>query len=236
MPKAAKTVSKELRQFANPAKAKLLQGFFKTGKGEYGEGDVFYGVTVPRTRAVAASHARQATLADVDELLHSKIHEERLAALLILVQQFRRGDEKHRKQIYEFYLKNASRVNNWDLVDLSSHAIVGAYLYGRDASVLKRLAKSKNIWERRIAVVSTFYFISKGDCRDSLEIAEILLHDEHDLIHKAVGWMLREVGKRCSQKELEQFLNAHAHEMPRTMLRYSIERLPEAKKRLYMMK
>ncbi len=179
---AAREISKELKKLASPAKAKILQGFFKTGKGEYGEGDVFYGVTVPQTRAVAAKHGKQATLADVDALLHSKIHEERLAALLILVHQFQKGDERTRKRIYEFYWRNAGRANNWDLVDLSSHEIVGAYLEDRDKSVLRKLARSTNIWERRIAIVSTFHFIRKGESKPTFEVAEILLHDGHDLI------------------------------------------------------
>jgi 3-methyladenine DNA glycosylase AlkD len=234
MHSVAKTVSSDLKKLANPAKAKILQGFFKTGEGQYGEGDVFYGVTVPQTRTVAAKHAKAATLADAGELLHSKIHEERLAALLILVHQFQREGDSDKKRIYEFYLKNAGRVNNWDLVDLSAPKIVGAYLQGKDKAVLRRLARSKNIWERRIAIVATFHFIYYGDAKDALEIAEILLHDKHDLIQKAVGWMLREVGKRCSQEELEGFLRTHGKEMPRTMLRYAIERLPEAKRKQYL--
>lgn len=228
----AETVSKELKALANPAKALGLARFFKTGKGEYGEGDVFYGITVPQTRLIARKHANQAKLEDARVLLHSRVHEERLAALLILVGKFQKAGAVEKRKIFEFYLSNAKRVNNWDLVDLSAHKIVGAFLQesvGKKESMrfLKKLAQSENVWERRIAVLATFQFINKGDCEPALEIATALLHDEHDLIRKAVGWMLRETGKRCSEKQLLDFLDRHAAEMPRVTLRYAIERLPE---------
>ncbi len=231
---AAKMISTELRRLADGRRAKVLASFFKTGWGEYGEGDVFYGVTVPVVRGVAGKFAEKAGFDDVSKLLLSKIHEERLAALLILVHKFRHGNPAERKVIYDYYLKNTERVNNWDLVDLSAEKIVGAYLEGRDKSVLRRLAASGNPWERRISIIATFHFIKKGDANQTYEIAMLLLRDKHDLIHKAVGWMLREAGKRCSQKELEGFLGKHAKEMPRTMLRYAIERLPEAKRRRFL--
>src|SRR3989344_1560882 len=228
----AKTVSKELKALANPSKARLLSRFFKTGKGEYGEGDVFYGITVPQTRLIARKHANQAKLEDARVLLHSRVHEERLAALLMLVGKFQKAGAVEKRKIFEFYLRNAKRVNNWDLVDLSAHRIVGAFLQesvGKKESMrfLKKLAQSESVWERRIAVLATFQFINKRDCKPALAIATALLHDEHDLIRKAVGWMLRETGKRCSEKQLLDFLDRHAAEMPRVTLRYAIERLPE---------
>ncbi|MBS3070545.1 DNA alkylation repair protein [Candidatus Micrarchaeota archaeon] len=237
--KVAKNVSRELKALAEPAKALVLARFFKTGKGEYGEGDVFYGISVGQTRSVARKHARQAALEDVRALLHSRVHEERLAALLILVDNFHKAEAGEKKRIFDFYLRNAKRANNWDLVDLSAHRIVGAYLHeraGKKESMrfLKKLAQSESVWERRIAVLATFQFISKGDCEPALAIATVLLHDQHDLIRKAVGWMLREVGKRCSEKKLLAFLDEHAARMPRVALRYAIERLPEHDRKRYL--
>lgn len=223
---------RELKKKADPKRAKLLQGFFKTGPGEYGEGDVFLGITVPESRKTAKKF-KDLPLADVKKLLKSKYHEERLVALLILVHVFQ-SEEKKREAIYAFYLKNTKYINNWDLVDLSAHKIVGPWLEDKPRAILTELAKSKNLWERRIAILSTFHFINKGDCKDALRIAKMLLHDKHDLIHKAVGWMLREVGKRCSMKEEEDFLRKHYREMPRTMLRYAIERFPEKKRQGYL--
>jgi 3-methyladenine DNA glycosylase AlkD len=222
----AETVCFELHSLSDPVKALVLSRFFKTGPGDYGEGDKFHGVVVPEVRRIVKGH-RNTPREEVRKLLRSKFHEERLAALLILVEQYQRGDEIQKKNIYELYLASTALVNNWDLVDLTAQHIVGAYLDGKDASVLTRLALSQNLWERRIAMLSTYYFIRRGDSREGLRIAELLLHDSHDLIHKAVGWMLREVGKRCSLQEELQFLDAHADAMPRTMLRYAIERFPE---------
>lgn len=223
---------RDIRSLANPGKAKVLQGFFRTGKGQYGEGDVFLGVTVPQSRAISRKYALL-SLANVKALLKSKVHEERLVALLILVHRYQQGNDDEKKRIADFYLGNATCVNNWDLVDLSADKILGHWLFGKDTSVLYRLAESSHLWERRIAIVSTFHFIRNNRFRDTLSISEMLLKDRHDLIHKAVGWMLREVGKR-DQRVLEGFLEKHRKTMPRTMLRYAIERFDERKKRIYM--
>lgn len=216
---------RELRKIADPKRAKLFQRYFKTGKGEYGEGDIFLGLTVPVCREVVGEY-KDLGLKEIEKLLHSKFHEERLIALLILVAQFSKGSEHVRKKIFDFYLKNTKYTNNWDLVDLSSHEIVGQYLLNKNCFILERLVKSKNIWERRIAVLATFNFIKNNKCDESLRIAEMLLQDEHDLIHKAVGWMLREIGKKDRKREVE-FLNKYSKKMPRTMLRYAIEKFPE---------
>ncbi|NTV40714.1 MAG: DNA alkylation repair protein [Candidatus Moranbacteria bacterium] len=226
-------IKKELKQLANPEKAKVLAGFFKTGKGQYGEGDKFLGITVPQTRAVTKKYW-QLPLAEIQELLKSAFHEERLAALLILVAQFEKGDEKKRKKIFDLYLKNTRWINSWDLVDLSADKIVGAYLSDKPKDILFKLAKSKLLWERRIAMLATFHEIKNGRSETALAIAEKLLNDKEDLMHKAVGWMLREVGKRCSQKEEEVFLRKYAKVMPRTMLRYAIERFKEGKRQEYL--
>jgi len=225
-------LKKELKIIANPKKAKLLSGYFKTGKGEYGEGDVFLGITVPLSRQLARKY-KDLNFSEITELLQSKFHEERLIALLILVHNFSLKNAKNKKEIYEFYLKNTSHINNWDLVDLSSHEIVGGYLLDKNAEILMKLAKSKNIWERRIAVISTFEFIRNNRFEESLKLAEMLLQDEHDLMHKAVGWMLREIGKRELETEIK-FLDKHCKEMPRTMLRYAIEKFPEKIRKAYL--
>ncbi len=237
MPKQM-SVASELNSLSNPGKAKLLSRFFKTGKGEYGEGDVFIGVMVPETRKVVRKHAQSARLSEIASLLDSKVHEHRLAALLLLVEKFKKADDNGKKPIVEFYLKSTSRINNWDLVDLSAHHILGAYLLHNDDvshSLLFSLARSSNIWERRIAILSTFAFIRENDFADSFAIAEMLLSDKHDLIYKAVGWMLREIGKRDQIAE-EKFLDLHYRAMPRTMLRYAIERFDTSKKQHYMRK
>ncbi len=221
----------DLRKAANPSKAKILAGFFKTGKGEYGEGDVFLGLTVPESRKLAVRY-RNLELNEIEELLRSKIHEERLIALLLLVHNYQNHPEK-RQEIFEFYLRNTNKINNWDLVDLSAHQIVGAYLIDKNKDILYNLAKSKNLWEKRIAVLSCFTFIRNNYFNDALKINEILLHDKHDLIHKAVGWMLREIGKRDRKTE-EVFLKKHYKTMPRTMLRYAIEKFPESKRKAYL--
>jgi 3-methyladenine DNA glycosylase AlkD len=228
------SAKRELWRFSSPEKAKLLSRFFKTGKGEYGEGDIFLGVMVPEQRKVAKRYS-DLSLDDVKELLSSKIHEHRLVALIILVSKYRKADERGKKEIFDLYLKNTKSINNWDLVDLSANHIVGNYLLERKKTVLYKLAKSKNLWKRRIAVLSTFEFISNNRFEDSLKIAKILLKDEHDLIHKAVGWMLREIGKR-DQKTEEGFLKKYYKQMPRTMLRYAIERFDEKKRKRYMKK
>ena len=225
-------IKKELKKFADPEKAKILQRFFKTGKGEYGEGDIFIGVTVPNIRKVTKKFVDTETQR-IASLLKSKIHEERLCAVLMLVEKFQAGDMAERKQIYNIYLKNAKYINNWDLVDLSAPKIVGVYLLDHDRKILYKLAKSKNLWERRIAVLATFTFIREKQFDDALKISKMLLQDKHDLMHKAVGWMLREIGKRDMKVE-EKFLKQYYRQMPRTMLRYAIEKFPEDLRQRYL--
>jgi 3-methyladenine DNA glycosylase AlkD len=228
----APVIQKRLRQFATREKARVLQGFFKTGPGEYGEGDHFLGVVVPNIRRVAKEY-QDAPLGEINKILASRYHEERLLALLMLVHQFAKGDEALKKRIYGLYLKSTRYINNWDLVDLSAPNIVGTYLLGRSRKPLYAFARSNDLWKRRIAILSTFTFIRQNDFDDTLGISKILLEDDHDLLHKAVGWMLREIGKRDLRAE-EQFLKQHYKKMPRTMLRYAIERFPEGKRRNYL--
>ena len=207
--------------------------FFKTGKGHYGEGDQFIGVTVPDTRFVAKKFTHL-PLSEIQTLLDSPIHEERLLGLLILVGQYQKGGEKTQKQIFGFYLKNTGRVNNWDLVDLPADKIVGAHLEKEtNRKLLDTLSRSPNLWKKRIAIVSTFHFIRKKQFRDTFRITDALMRDPHDLLHKACGWMLREVGKR-DEKALKSFLHTRYLKMPRTMLRYSIERFSPAERKKYM--
>lgn len=221
----AKLVERALKARGTAKRAKASAWYFKTGKGQYGYGDVFIGVTVPEQRKIAKQYANL-PLSEIKKLLASKFHECRLTALLILVAQFLNADEKTRAKIAKFYLTNIKRVNNWDLVDLSAPYILGKYLFDKDKKILYKLAKSKNIWERRVAILSTFEFIRNGYFNDVYLIAELLLNDTHDLMHKATGWMLREVGKR-SRPTLIEFLKKHASHMPRTALRYAIEHFPE---------
>jgi 3-methyladenine DNA glycosylase AlkD len=225
-------VQKQLRALASPATAALLQGFFKTGKGQYGEGDVFLGIKVPPLRALAKQH-KDADLDTVTTLLASRYHEERLFALLLLMQIYAQADPKTQAEAFKLYLNNTKRINNWDLVDVSAPHIVGAHLAERPRKVLYTLARSRLLWERRIAIIASLHFIRRNDFADTLGIAAALLHDEHDLMHKAVGWMLREVGKRDLAVE-EGFLKQHYRDMPRTMLRYAIERFPETKRKNYL--
>jgi 3-methyladenine DNA glycosylase AlkD len=213
-------------------RAKASQWFFKTGPGQYGEGDRFLGITVPVLRKLAREH-EALSLRGVSTLLKSRWHEERLLALLILTRQYARADARARDAIYECYIINRARINNWDLVDCSAPQIVGAHLQSGGRRFVRELAKSSSLWDRRIAVLATFWFIKAGDFRDALAIARMLLADREDLIHKAVGWMLREVGKR-DQNVLEAFLQANAGKMPRTALRYAIERFPEPLRRRYL--
>jgi 3-methyladenine DNA glycosylase AlkD len=230
----ARDIQARLRSLANPEHAKTLAWFFKTGPGQYGEGDKFAGLKVPSIRALAKEY-RDLPLAEVECLLHSEIHEERLLALIILVLQAAKAEDRCRKAIFDFYLANTKWINSWDLVDLSAPQLVGVYLEERSRKILHRLARSKSLWERRISIVATFHFIHREDYGDTLSIAEILLGDREDLIHKAVGWMLREVGKR-DLPVLECFLQKHRLAMPRTMLRYAIEKFPDEKRRAYMAK
>ena len=227
-----KAARQALRRYATPEKAKIHQWFFKTGKGEYAEGDRFIGVTVPQIRKIVKQF-QTLMLQDVLTLLVSIIHEDRLLALLILVSQFKRGDASTQKHIVDAYLANLEYVNNWDLVDSSAPYILGAYLHDKKRAVLYKLATSTRLWDRRVAIIATFHFIKYGDLKDTLQLATRLLRDSEDLMHKAVGWMLREVGKR-DQNMLEKFLKAHNKNMPRTMLRYAIERFPEEKRQEYL--
>jgi 3-methyladenine DNA glycosylase AlkD len=231
----AEVIRRELLAVADHEKAKALKRFFKTGAGQYGEGDQFHGVVVPAIRKIVKAHPC-APEKDLLSLLHSKYHEERMAALLILVSQYKREDDTKKEAIFQLYLANTSRINNWDLVDLTAPSIVGQHLYGRDTTILTKLALSESLWERRIAMLATFYFIQEGESKETLRIAELLLQDSHDLIHKAVGWMLRETGKRCSLKEECDFLDIHVDIMPRTMLRYAIERFPKELRLQYLRK
>ncbi len=273
---------KDIKKASDPKRAKVLKGYFKTGKGEYGEGDIFLGLTIPQSRKLAIKY-KNLTFTEIYKLLKSPLHEERVISLLILVHNFNIGDEKVQKKIYDFYLKNIKYINNWDLVDLSADKIVGGFLFSqlgliylfndfikpsgntqivykniskspvvdpykyvskmkvkssfrettRPHEILINLAKSKNLWERRIAMISTFHFIKNSKFEEALEIAEILLFDNHDLIHKAVGWMLREIGKRDLAVEL-RFLDSYYKKIPRTTLRYAIERFPEKLRKRYL--
>jgi len=229
----ATQIRARLRELADKDTARLLQAFFKTGSGEYGEGDVFIGIKVPPLR-ILAKEFEAATSGTLKALLTSKIHEERALALMILARQFDRGSEELRVEIYNFYLGQTRFINNWDLVDGSAPYIVGPFLWKRDRRQLYVLARSTSLWERRIAILATLYFIRQSDFADALKISKILLTDKHDLIHKAVGWMLREIGKRDIAAE-QSFLKIHYRKMPRTMLRYAIERFPEAQRRRYLL-
>lgn len=231
----ANNVERSLKKLGTKKKAESSAWFFKTGVGQYGHGDVFIGVTVPEQRKVAKGYYDLA-LPEISKLLANKYHECRLTALLILVHQYKTGDERMREKIAKFYLKHTKHINNWDLVDLSASYILGEYLFDKDRAVLYKLVKSKNIWERRIAIITTHMFIRKGEYKDTFILAEILLTDTHDLIHKAVGWMLREVGKRVSRPALVSFLEVHAHHMPRTTLRYAIEHFSEPERKKFLAK
>ena len=250
-----KELESEIRKKANKKKAKLLQRFFKTGKGEYAEGDLFLGIMVPQARKLVKKF-KDLSLSDLGKLIRSKFHEERLICLLILVDKFQNtkyalseSAQREQKLVFEFYIKYRKGINNWDLVDLTAPKIVGAYLENKDKTLLYNFAKSKNIWERRIAMLSCFHYIYNGDCKDALKIADILKNVNHDLIQKAVGWMLREIGKRCSKKSEEDFLKKNYNPdapkgrgsdqkrrstLPRTMLRYAIERFPEKERKFWL--
>ena len=225
-------VKRALREHANKNIAEHSARFFKTGPGEYAEGDKFIGVRVPKIRRVAKEY-RELSLESVLKLLQSGIHEERFLALSILVLKYEKGDEREQKSIYHQYLKHTKFINNWDLVDTSCHKIVGPYLLERDRKPLYRLAMSEDLWERRISIISTYYFIKQKDLDDTFGLAKILLRDSHDLIHKAVGWMLRECGK-VNQSAEDDFLKSHYKDMPRTMLRYAIEHFPNSKRVKYL--
>jgi|SRR5689334_2530770 len=231
-PTTLAAVRRDIRALGSPERAKHSLRFFRTGPGEYGEGDKFYGLSVPEMRAIAKRY-RDLRHEDVVELLQSDWHEERLVALLLLVDGYKRGDATRRRKIHRAYLDNTHRINNWDLVDMSAGQLVGDHLDAAEISLLEKLARSKDLWERRIAIVATFHFIKQDQLAPTLRIAELLIEDEHDLIHKAVGWMLREVGKK-NRQVLDTFLARHYRDMPRTMLRYAIERHPEETRKRYL--
>lgn len=231
---------KEAYKMANKEKSKILARFFKTDKGEYGEGDIFIGLTVPKSREIAKKY-KDLELVEISKLIKNKVHEIRLIALVILVEKFKLAeknrDEKTKQKIFKFYLQNIKSINNWDLVDLSSPNIIGQYLLNKndkEKSILIKLANSKNLWEQRISIISTFAFICKRKHKWTIKLAEKLFLHKHDLIQKAVGWMLREVGKRVDEKILISFLDKHSKEMPRTELRYAIEKLPEKTRKYYL--
>lgn len=231
----ADEIVRQLKLLADEGKRNFLPRFFKTGKGEYGEGDKFLGVVVPRVRSVVKQY-RKTDFETITDLLTSSWHEVRLCGLLLLVDNYKRGDDTLRKQIFEYYLSHTEGINNWDLVDLSAPYIVGAYLVGRseeEHKILYRLANSHSLWEQRIAVVSTIAFIRSNDYEDILHLAELLIQHPHDLMHKAIGWMLREVGKR-NETVLRSFLDIHVLQMPRTMLRYAIEKFDENERQYYL--
>ncbi|WP_413290203.1 DNA alkylation repair protein [Bdellovibrio sp. HCB337] len=227
---------KDFKKLSRPADATILQRFFKTGPGEYGEGDIFAGIKVPPCRTLAKKY-QDFSLKEIQTLIKSKIHEERAIALMILVLQFNKAwkkkDEKTQGQLFKFYMKNLKGVNNWDLVDASAPYLSGPYLFERDRKILYKLALSKDLWEKRVAMLSCYYFIRQKDFKDALKIAEILLFDEHDLMHKAVGWMLREIGNRDLAVE-KKFLDTYSMKMPRTALRYAIEKFPEKERLKYL--
>ncbi len=233
MQAAAARISRALHDLSSPETAANLRRFFKTGPGQYGEGDIFLGIKVPALRALAKQY-RDAGLATIETLLHGRYHEERFLALVLLMQHYPRADAAGQQAAYDLYLANTRHINNWDLVDVSAPHIVGRHLAQRPRKVLQQMARSGLLWERRIAIIATAWFIRQNDFADTLKIAGMLLHDEHDLMHKAVGWMLREVGKR-DRAVAEDFLQRHYRDMPRTMLRYAIERLPETRRKQYLL-
>ncbi|MCS7052399.1 MAG: DNA alkylation repair protein [Ignavibacterium sp.] len=229
-----KSIKRELNSFASKEKALFLPKFFKTGKGEYAEGDKFIGVTVPNQRLVAKKYYSKITLNEIEELLESPIHEHRLTALIMLVYKFEKTNvQSERDEIFDLYLSKTDKINNWDLVDLSAPKILGAYLFEREKNLLYDFAKSDHLWKQRISIVSTYYFIKRYHFEETLKISEILLNHKHDLIQKAVGWMLREIGNINLEVEIN-FLNKHYKQMPRTMLRYAIEKFDEDLRQKYL--
>ncbi|HRX64229.1 MAG TPA: DNA alkylation repair protein [Candidatus Absconditabacterales bacterium] len=229
-------IKKELLALQNSEKAGILQGFFKTGKGEYGEGDVFLGITMPQQRQVVKKYFKEISFDDIQKLLESKYHEFRMSGLLCLVYKYEfEKDETREKNIFDFYVKNLEYVNNWDLVDVTCPKIIGDYLLDKEKDILYNFAKSENMWIQRVAIVSTWTLIKNGQLKDTIKLAEILLDHEHDLIHKAVGWMLRELGKK-DKCLLEKFLEKNVKLMPRTMLRYSIERFGDQERKFWLNK
>lgn len=229
-----KNIQNELKQLSNKRIAEHSQKFFKTGKGEYGEGDKFLGIRVPLLRQLAKKH-KDISIKEASLLLKSQFHEERLLSLFLLIGLYRISANQEKKKIYNLYLSNTQFINNWDLIDSSAEHIVGAFLWEINKKPIYVLARSRNLWERRISIMATFYFIKRNSFKDTLKLAKILLSDNEDLIHKSVGWMLREIGKRDLETE-EEFLKKHYKKMPRTMLRYAIERLSKGKREKYLKK
>jgi len=236
-------LKKDAKAYSNPKRKETNEWFFKTGKGQYGEGDKFIGISMPDVRIIAKKYLNL-SIKDVEKLLHSKIHEHRMIALVIWTYQFEKAaspdvpsdkGNKTREKIYKTYLKNTKHINNWDLVDVTTPRIVGRWLMDKDRNILYKLAKSRNLWEKRISVLGTFPFIANNDFKDSIKICEMHLKDTHDLMHKACGWMLREIGKK-DEKTLTNFLDKYSKVMPRTMLRYSLERLSKKQRENYMKK
>lgn len=228
----AKDVERELNALENPADAEFLQRFFKTGPGQYGEGDVFIGLRVPQTRVITKKY-RDLPLPEIEKLLDSPIHEHRLAAVIIMTERAKRAQGEEMKDLYDLYLRRIDRMNNWDIIDISCGHVVGGYLLDKPRDILYKLVRSKVMWERRVAIISTSRFIAHGDLDDTFKLAELLINDNEDLIHKASGWMLREAGKK-DETRLKDFLDQHAATMPRTMLRYSLEKLHSTDKAHYM--
>lgn len=230
------SILKDIYSHSDETKAKLLARFFKTGRGQYGEGDIFWGLTVPVSRKLAQKY-QDLSFKNINLLLKNKVHEVRLVSILVLVHRYKNGTTEEREKIVQFYLRNTKYINNWDLVDLSASRILGEYLFfKKDKNILIQLARSKNLWEKRIAIITTLAFICRGESKWTFRIARLLLKDKHDLIHKAVGWMLREVGKRVSEKELKNFLDQNIKILPRTMLRYAIEKFPQNTRLEYLKK
>jgi len=228
----------ELQAAATPERAKASAWFFKTGKGQYGEGDIFIGIPTPVLRAICKKYSSLA-LNDLEVLLQDPIHEYRMAALMILVSQMKKAKGETQQRIYEFYLKNIRQINNWDLVDGSARDIVGNYLFDKDRSILYEMVQSDHLWTQRVAIIASWYFINKGQFEDTFRIAEMLLSHKHDLIHKAVGWMLREIWKKETAAgnapgEVEQFLEKNIRLIPRTALRYSIEKMTEERRKYFI--
>ena len=233
MKQITKTITSELQALTNAEKREIFPRFFKAGKGEYGEGDRFLGVTVPNIRAIAKLH-KDISIEEIRELIQSEWHEVRLCALIIMVEKSKKKDEALRKELFNLYLSQTKRINNWDLVDLSCRFIIGEYLLDKSRDILYQLAQSSLLWDNRIAIVSTYAFIRKGQLEDTYALSDLMMHHPHDLMHKAIGWMLREAGKRDSER-LYDYVMSHRADMPRTMLRYAIEKF-SPKERAILMK
>lgn len=232
MKQITKTITSELQALSNAEKREIFPKFFKAGKGEYGEGDRFLGVTVPNIRAIAKLH-KDISLDEIRDLMLSEWHEVRLCALLIMVEKSKKKDEALRQQLFDLYLSQTDRINNWDLVDLSCRFIVGEYLLDKSRDILYQLAHSPLLWDNRIAIVSTYAFIRKGQLEDTYALSDLMMHHPHDLMHKAIGWMLREAGKRDANR-LYNYVMSHRADMPRTMLRYAIEKFSPAERSILM--